>query len=92
MPSLGIGDDQLDAAQTAPGQPAQELRPDRLDLGGADLHAQHLAAAIGIGPAVPVRDPKCVSAADVSLPDAGTDELDSLGCGKHARPVAPTIG
>lgn len=45
---MGIGDDELDAAQAATGQLAQELRPDRLGLRGADLHAQHLAPAVRI--------------------------------------------
>lgn len=36
---MGVGDDELDAAQAAPGELAQELRPDRLGLRGADLHA-----------------------------------------------------
>ena len=45
---MGIGDDQLDAAQAAPGQLAQELRPEGLGLGGADLHAQHLAPAVAV--------------------------------------------
>ena len=45
---MGIGDDELDATQAATGQLAQELRPDRLGLGGADLHAQNLAAAVGV--------------------------------------------
>ena len=44
---MGVGDDQLDAAQAAARQLAQELRPDRLGLRGADLHAQHLAPAVG---------------------------------------------
>ncbi|CDX20891.1 hypothetical protein MPL3356_340078 [Mesorhizobium plurifarium] len=37
-----------DPAQTAPGELAQELRPDRFGLGGADLHAQHLAPAVTV--------------------------------------------
>ncbi len=45
---MGIGDDELDAAQAAAGQLAQELRPDRLGLRGADLHAQHLAPAVRV--------------------------------------------
>ena len=45
---MGVGDDQLDAAQAAPRQLAQELRPDRLGLGSADLHAQNLAPAVGV--------------------------------------------
>ena len=40
---MGIGDHQLDPAQPAPREAAQELGPERLGLGGADLHAQHLA-------------------------------------------------
>jgi len=45
---MGIGDHKLHAAQAAPRQLAQELRPDRLGFRGADLHAQHLAPAVGI--------------------------------------------
>jgi len=45
---MGIGDDQLDAAQAAPGERAQELGPDRLSFRGADLQAQHLAPALGV--------------------------------------------
>ena len=45
---MGVGDDQLDAAQTAAGELAQELGPDRLGLRGADLHAENLAAAFGV--------------------------------------------
>jgi hypothetical protein len=45
---VGIGDHQLDAAQAAPRQPAQEGGPEGLGFGGADIHAQHLASPIGI--------------------------------------------
>ena len=45
---VGVGDDQLDAAQAAPGELAQEGRPEGLGLGGADIHAQHLAPAVGV--------------------------------------------
>ena len=45
---MGIGDHELDAAQPPAGQLAQELRPDRLGLGGADLHAQHLAPSVAV--------------------------------------------
>ena len=48
QPFMGIGDHQLDAAQAAPGQTAQELGPERLGLAVADRHAQHFAAAIGV--------------------------------------------
>ncbi len=43
---MRIGNDELDAAQASPRQLAQELRPDRLGLGRADFHAEHLAPAI----------------------------------------------
>ncbi len=43
-----VGDDQLDAAQAAPGQTAQELGPERLGLAVADGHAEHFAPAIGV--------------------------------------------
>ena len=38
-----VGDHQPHAAQPAPGEAAQELGPEGLGLGCADLHAQHLA-------------------------------------------------
>ncbi len=43
-----VGDHELDAAQAAPPQLAQELGPEGLGLGGADVHAQHLAPPVGI--------------------------------------------
>jgi hypothetical protein len=45
---VGVADDQLDPAQAAPRQLAQELRPDRLGLGCADLQAQNLATSVGV--------------------------------------------
>lgn len=45
---MSIGHDQLHAAQASARQLAQELGPDRLRLGRADLHAQHLAPAIAV--------------------------------------------
>lgn len=45
---MRIGDDELDAAQPAPSQLAQELGPDRLRLRGTDLQAQHLAPAVAV--------------------------------------------
>ena len=45
---VGIRDHQLDATQAAAGQLAQECRPKRLGLGGADIHAENLAPAIAI--------------------------------------------
>jgi hypothetical protein len=41
----GIRDHQLDAAQAAAGELAQKRGPERLGLGRADIHAQHLAPA-----------------------------------------------
>jgi len=46
---MGVGDHQLDAAQAPAAQLAQELGPEGLGLGRADVHAQHFAAAIGVG-------------------------------------------
>lgn len=37
-PLAGIGDHKLDAPQSASREAAQELRPELLGLGGADLH------------------------------------------------------
>lgn len=45
---MGIGDDELYAAQPPPGQLAQEFRPDRLGLGRADFHAEHFASTVGV--------------------------------------------
>jgi hypothetical protein len=45
---MGVGDDQLDAAQAAPGELAQEGGPEGLGLRRADLHAQHLAPAVAV--------------------------------------------
>ena len=45
---MGIGDDELDAAQATPGQTAEELGPERLRLAVADGHAQDFAPAIGV--------------------------------------------
>ena len=47
-PSWGIRHDELDAAQAASGQAAQEVRPERFSFAVADGHAQHFAAAICI--------------------------------------------
>ena len=43
-PSWGIRHDELDAAQAASGQAAQEVRPERFSFAVADGHAQHFAA------------------------------------------------
>ena len=45
---VGVGDDQLDAAQAAPRELAQEVGPEGLGLRGADLHAEHLAPAVAV--------------------------------------------
>ena len=45
---MGIGDDELDTSQAPARQLAQELRPDRLGLGCADLQAKHFTASIGV--------------------------------------------
>jgi hypothetical protein len=43
QPLVRIGDHELDAAQAAPGELAQELGPEGLGLRWADVEAQHLA-------------------------------------------------
>ena len=44
-PLVGVGDDQLHAAQAARDQRAQEVGPERLGLGLADVDAEDLAPA-----------------------------------------------
>ena len=45
---MGVGDHQLDAAQAASCQLAQEVGPECLGLGGPDRHAEHLAPPGGV--------------------------------------------
>ena len=45
---VGVGDDELDAAQAAPRQLPEEGGPEGLGLRRTDIHAQHFAPAIGI--------------------------------------------
>src|SRR5436305_9080885 len=40
---VGVRDHQLDAAQAAPGELTQELRPEGLGLRRSDVHAEHFA-------------------------------------------------
>jgi hypothetical protein len=47
-PPWGVGDDKLDAAQAAAGELAKEVGPEGLGLRGTDVHAAHLAAAVGV--------------------------------------------
>jgi hypothetical protein len=45
---MRIRDDELDAAQAAPGKLPEEGRPEGFCLGWADIHAQNLTPTIGI--------------------------------------------
>lgn len=45
---MGIADSKFDTAQPPSGQLAEELRPDRLGLGCANLHSEHLVSAVGV--------------------------------------------
>ena len=45
---MGVGDHQLDAAQAAAGELAQERGPERLGLGGADIQPENLAAPAAV--------------------------------------------
>ena len=48
QPFMGIRDDELDAAQTPPGEFAQEVGPEGLGFRRADGQAQHLAPAVAV--------------------------------------------
>jgi len=54
---MAIGDHQLDAAQTAPGERAQELRPEGLGLRRPDIHAEYFPAAVAVDADRAVRAP-----------------------------------
>src|SRR5512144_2050348 len=45
---MGVGDHQLDTAQAAAGELAQEARPEGLGLRRADIHPQNLAPAVRV--------------------------------------------
>jgi hypothetical protein len=45
---MGIGDHQLDAAQAAARELAQEAGPERLGLGGTDIETQDLPPAVAV--------------------------------------------
>lgn len=45
---MRIGDDELDATQTPPGQLPKKLGLDRLGFGCTDLHAEYLASTVGV--------------------------------------------
>jgi hypothetical protein len=45
---VGVRDDELDPAQPAARQLAQEIAPERLGFGSADIQAQHLAPAVAV--------------------------------------------
>src|SRR6202008_294444 len=47
-PLVGVGDDELHAAQAAAREAAQELGPEGLGLRRADRHAEHLAPAVAV--------------------------------------------
>ena len=47
-PFVAVGDRQLDATQATAGELAQEVGPERLGFRRADVHAEHLAAAVAV--------------------------------------------
>ena len=79
-PLMRVGDHQLDTAQAAAGETAQELGPEGLGLRWADVQAQHLTAAVGVGP--DRHDHR-----DRDDP-AGLADLDVGGVDPQIRPVA----
>lgn len=48
QPLMGVGDDEFYAAQRSATELAQKLGPERLGFRRADVHAQHLPAAVGV--------------------------------------------
>ena len=48
QPLMGVGDDELDAAQAPPRQLAQEFVPERSGFRGADVAAERLAPAVAV--------------------------------------------
>ena len=45
---MRVGDDELHAAEAAPGKPAQKLDPEWLSFAMPDRHTKHLAFAVGV--------------------------------------------
>src|SRR3954471_5480424 len=45
---VSVGDDELHTPEAAPGELPQERGPEGLGFGGTDVHAEHLAPAIGV--------------------------------------------
>ena len=77
QPLMRVRDDQLDAAQAAPGEAAQELDPERLGLAVADGHAEHLAPAVGV---------------DADGDDHGDGDDVVVAADLHVGGVEPDIG
>ena len=76
-PVMGIRDRQLDAAQSASSQLAQELGPKGLGLGGADRHTEYLAPAVAI---------------DGDRNDDGDRHDTTVLAGLHIARIEPKIG
>jgi len=77
-----VGDHQPGLVQTAPGQRAQEVKPEGIGFRGAEGHAQHIPPAVGVdadGDDLPCRDDAALLA-DLDVggvgPDIGTVALD----------------
>jgi hypothetical protein len=65
---VGVGDDELDAGQSAGGQRAQERQPAGSVLGGGDVDAEDLAVPVGV-------DADCDQGVDVDDPAFLSDLL-----------------
>ena len=76
--SVVVGDHQLDAGEAAVLERAEEVEPEGFGLGAADLHAEHLAVAVGVGGD---------DHGDRDDPSAGAD-LDVSGVEPEVGPVA----
>ena len=82
---VGVGDDELDAAQPARRQGAKELRPEGLCLRGPESLAQNLAAAVRIHADSHYRRDRDDPAAFTHLHVSGVDP--HVGPGAFDRPV-----
>ena len=86
QPGVGVGDRELDADQAALDQAAQEVGPERLGLGLADVDAQDLAPA---GLMHAMRDHQRLvdhAAAVADLLDLGVQEQIRVGALQRPRP------
>src|ERR1700738_3820707 len=84
-----IRDDKLDAAQTAPGELAQERGPERLRLRWTDIHAEDLAPAIAVDAHRNDHSTATMRPLSKSCPRAGCGRSTSPGSASLRRATPP---